>query len=1077
MEKNRFCSIGIAGLSLLFSFSTVLAQQREPQVQHERSSASRLAQQSDRKEVSANQGFSLMENSARIVPSPSRKMLGLPKDSPESPFVAAPPFQISPVLSVASSFKAASQKESLTFSSGTSTPRAMKSTGGTFEVPFFDDFDEDITYYTIIDNNSDGRTWMWDEEERAAFYRYSPDNKGDDWLVTPPIHLYAGKEYKVSFSARASMPDFPERIEAKWGKKPIAAELVEEIAPPTDLTSANYTSFSKTISPTESGNYYFGFHAISDANSFYLYLDSVSIENAADPAAPDSVTCLEANADPMGKLQATLTFHAPSKTIGQSPLSTLSRIEVKRNGELMATIASPAPGSEQTVVDGKALQGTNKYTITPYNEIGKGMERDISLYVGVDEPTAPVVKAQDRISSVKLVWDTVKGVNGGVVSPDSMVYDIYDVTHGEAMAEQLGSVKGKCEFEIGGLNTMADEEQNFLTYGVMASNVAGRSGFGVSSIIVGKPYTLPYHNSLKNATSEGKFIGLETEYGFSWGVVRDETYDADGGALAFTASKASTGTLLFGKMDLSGCKNPTLIFWYKTKVANPARLEICVQHPDNTIDPPLWSADFSNEENNEWKRALISLPPAMANEPYVILRMRGVATGDLDRNIIYVDNINITDPVQKDVAVEVEAPTELNKGQTAHLAINVINRGLDDVIAPRLKLTVNGEELYNQILEGEQLSILDGAKIAIDCPTSAVRNEDRLDVKAEVSTNGDLDESNNTSTATVALKTANVAAPTGLKASDNANAPVELNWEAPEWAYTTVTEDFESYAAWDTTFGVWSTIDADKGYAGKLSQNVRLPHEGEQYAFLNWQPSDYFQPGTGIDPHSGKKAAVAIYQYDESGRDFVAADNYLITPRLSGRRQTITFYVNNVRNTSGTSEESFEVMTSTTGKTMEDFRKLGDDYLQSDGNWTEISVEVPEGTSYLAIHHNTEAQKALLFMIDDITFEPSLAPESYNIYRDGGFLANVTGTSYTDKELLSDGQHKYEVTAVYADGSESVPVGIVILTDIIAIDATQPGDFNVYRLDGSCVFLHAKSMDGLRPGVYIVNGQKTLIRR
>ena len=602
------------------------------------------------------------------------------------------------------------------------------------------------------------------------------------------------------------------------GKEPIAAELVEEIAPPTDLTSANYTSFSKTILPTESGNYYFGFHAISDANSFYLYLDSVSIENAADPAAPDSVTCLEANADPMGKLQATLTFHAPSKTIGQSPLSTLSRIEVKRNGELMATIASPAPGSEQTVVDGEALQGTNKYTITPYNEMGKGMERDISLYVGVDEPTAPVVKAQDRISSVKLVWDTVKGVNGGVVSPDSMVYDIYDVTHGEAMAEQIGSVKGKCEFEIGGLNTMADEEQNFLTYGVMASNVAGRSRFGVSSIIVGKPYTLPYHNSLKNSTSEGKFIGLETEYGFSWGVVRDETYDADGGALAFTASKASTGTLLFGKMDLSGCKNPTLIFWYKTKVANPARLEICVQHPDNTIDPPLWSADFSNEENNEWKRALISLPPAMANEPYVILRMRGVATGDLDRNIIYVDNINITDPVQKDVAVEMEAPTELNKGQTAHLAINVINRGLDDVIAPRLKVTVNGEELYNQKLESEQLSILDGTKIALDCPTSTVRNEDRLDVKAEVLTDGDLDESNNTSTVTVALKTADVAAPTGLKASDNANAPVVLNWEAPEWAYTTVTEDFESYAAWDTTFGVWSTIDADKQYS--VNSNV-----------------------------------------------------------------------------------------------------------------------------------------------------------------------------------------------------------------------------------------------------------------
>lgn len=1076
--KQKACSpIWIASLSLLLSFSTILAQQKEPQVSQEKSSVSRFVQQSNRKGLSAKQEFPMVENSATIMSHPSRKMLDLHQDSLLRLFVTVPPFQISPAVSEAASPKAASQRESSNISSGVSTPRVMRSTDGTFEVPFFDDFKEDITDYTIIDNNSDGRTWMWDEEEQAAFYRYSSDNKADDWLITPPIHLYAGKEYKVSFSARASMSDFPERIEAKWGTKPIAADMTEEIAPPTDLTSANYTTFSKTVSPTENGNYYFGFHAISDANSFYLYLDSVSIENEDDPAAPDSVTSLEAKADPMGKLQATLTFQAPSKTIGQSPLSTLSKIEVKRNGVLIATIASPEPGSEQTVADNNPLQGTNKYTVTPYNENGKGMKRDVSLYVGMDEPTVPEVKAQDRISSVRLIWDPVKGANGGVVSPDSVVYDIYDVTHGEAMAEQIGSVKGENEFEIGGLNTMADEEQNFLTYGVMASNVAGRSGFGVSSIIVGTPYTLPYHNSLKNATSEGKFIGLQTENGFNWGVVRDETYDADGGALAFTASKPSTGSLLFGKMNLSGCKNPTLIFWYKTKEPNPARLEICVQHPDNTIDPPLWSVDFSNEENNEWKRALISLPSAQGNEPYIILRMRGVAPDDLNQNIVYIDNINITDPVQKDVAVEVEAPTELNKGQTAHLAINVINRGLDDVIAPRLKVTVNGEELYNQKLESEQLSILDGTKIALDCPTSTIHSEDHLDVKAEVLTDGDLDESNNTSAVTVALKTADVAAPTGLKASGNVNAPVVLNWEAPEWTYTTMTEDFENYAAWDTTFGEWSTIDADKGYAGKLSQNVRLPHEGEQYAFLNWQPSDYFQPGTGIDPHSGKKAAVAIYQYDESGRDFVAADNYLITPRLSGRRQTITFYVNNVRNTSGTSEESFEVMTSTTGKTLKDFRKLGDDYRQSDGNWTEISVEVPEGTSYLAIHHNTEAQKALIFMIDDITFEPSLAPESYNIYRDGGFLANVAGTSYTDKELLSDGQHKYEVTAVYADGSESIPVGIVIVTDIMPIEATQPGDFNVYRLDGSCVFLHAKSMNGLQPGVYIVNGQKTIISR
>ena len=115
----------------------------------------------------------------------------------------------------------------------------------------------------------------------------------------------------------------------------------------------------------------------------------------------------------------------------------------------------------------------------------------------------------------------------------------------------------------------------------------------------------------------------------------------------------------------------------------------------------------------------------------------------------------------------------------------------------------------------------------------------------------------------------------------------------PESSSAQVTDDFESYEPWSLSYGDWTTIDADGGLAGGLNQSMSYTHQGEQFAFLCWQPSDMFQSGQGLDPHSGTKALAGIYQVDETGQNFVDADNWLITPRLSGKAQTITFWVNN----------------------------------------------------------------------------------------------------------------------------------------------------------------------------------------
>ena len=89
---------------------------------------------------------------------------------------------------------------------------------------------------------------------------------------------------------------------------------------------------------------------------------------------------------------------------------------------------------------------------------------------------------------------------------------------------------------------------------------------------------------------------------------------------------------------------------------------------------------------------------------------------------------------------------------------------------------------------------------------------------------------------------------------------MKLTWDAPASTIEQKTDDFESYEAWSTTFGNWTTVDEDHGIAAPLAKGAEYRHQGEQFAFMNWQPSDIFKTGQGLDPHSGNKSLVAIYQ-------------------------------------------------------------------------------------------------------------------------------------------------------------------------------------------------------------------------
>lgn len=149
------------------------------------------------------------------------------------------------------------------------------------ELPYVNSFDDAASqkHFTIIDANEDGRTWNW--YNGMARYTYSSTNQGDDWLVSPAIKLVAGKKYAFSVAAHAQQASYPERLEVKAAQENTAEALAAgtEVLPSTDVTTPGFVTYENNVfTVAETGYYYIGVHAISDADSYYLYVDDFEVK-------------------------------------------------------------------------------------------------------------------------------------------------------------------------------------------------------------------------------------------------------------------------------------------------------------------------------------------------------------------------------------------------------------------------------------------------------------------------------------------------------------------------------------------------------------------------------------------------------------------------------------------------------------------------------------------------------------------------------------------------------------------------------------------------------------------------------
>ena len=949
---------------------------------------------------------------------------------------------------------------------------------------------------TIIDANNDASTWSFFSTEPCARYKYNKTNKGDDWLVTPGIKLVKDKKYVFSVDARQYGDMFPERLEVKMAKvngEVTAASLSSGtvVIAETGFSGKEYVTLTNEITAPDDGYYVFGIHAVSEPDNFYLYAKNIKVEAGLPETAPASPTVEVTPADG-GLLKATVKVTAPDKNLKGDALSgNLSKIVVMRDGSTIKTFNDVAPGAVNTFTDDQGItDGEHTYISVAYDAAGEAgkVSGEIKAYIGIDTPKAvDNFVCTDKQDKVGLTWNRVtEGKDGHYMDPARVSYILYTVKFETiwgmtfpVLDQKIDSLVDKTSYDYP-FASLDEGDQGMKTFGMLTSTVAGvNNDTKYANILVGKPYELPF---IENFATQSL-----THYWYVNGItsilLSSNASDGDGSAMILALSKYAEqpgeGYFSSGKININPANKPYLIFDVKSASAN-ANLSVWGSKNGGEFTK---LSDITLSDTYTLNKIDLS---SLKGGRYASVRF--VSDFASVQDSLILDNIMVRDLYSDDLGVEISAPANVVAGENIAVNVKVINNGENNCNKYTVELYANNEKVDSKEIT-DPLNAFKEKEIVFNYPTTIFAEDGDINFKAKVLTETDLNPDNNEAETVVNLKHSSVSAPENFKGKEK-DGGVTLTWEAPKNLNSEVTEDFEKYDKWIyDNVGDWTMIDQDKQYTGGFFRNTYYPHQQDQFAYIVWTPRDFTGDGTvniteanpTMAPHSGEKALASIYSFsikeDGSAGDFVANDDWLVSPELPGTAQTINFYTGFYASDDGQNvfPQTYQVLSSSTGKEVNDFTKIGEDRVTSTP-WENVSVDLPEGAKYFAIRNISSKDNAFIFLVDDITYTAGNEVVSYNIYVDGELTTSVDGaTLEAVLNGIGNGEHTYAVTAVYKGGIESKPVIITLTTTGISSVSADGKPVDIYTVDGKLVRKQATSLEGLN-GLYIINGQKVIVK-
>ena len=341
-------------------------------------------------------------------------------------------------------------------------------------------------------------------------------------------------------------------------------------------------------------------------------------------------------------MKAVLTFKAPTKAINGDELTTLSKIEILKEGNVILTENEVEKGKEYSfTVDG--VQGMNHYNVIVYDEQGRGRDAEKSVFIGTDIPQ----HVQNLIASwddektdqaALLTWDAPGGNRSQRRVHQSRRTDLQlrNIPFGSIIDMATGSKKPLYLMTTAGLT-----KQTYTQGYICAVSAGGKGAYTPFGIMLGTPLAFPFAESFAQGNVSTETWSVATVGGDdTWGMYQNggslDAQDEDNGYAMLVNKKAEAddSRLESPIINIAGQDKLTLEFYLHTENA-----ELTVETTVNGTIYEAASEALRSDGSNEWTKVRLPLDQLAGNKR-IQLGFRGKTEKAGAR--IAIDNITLT---------------------------------------------------------------------------------------------------------------------------------------------------------------------------------------------------------------------------------------------------------------------------------------------------------------------------------------------------------------------------------------------------------------------------------------------------
>ena len=154
-------------------------------------------------------------------------------------------------------------------------------------LPFLETFNSDSPTrdcWTIVDANSDGKTWNYTTSTDVAGYPYNSNSSANDWLISPKISIVSGAKLTFDYSVASSSYD--EKFQVYVMSSPSNYGSATNILGTQTVNNTSWQTINAiSLSAYAGQDIHIGIKCISNSDMYNLYIDNFKVSGPPPYAA------------------------------------------------------------------------------------------------------------------------------------------------------------------------------------------------------------------------------------------------------------------------------------------------------------------------------------------------------------------------------------------------------------------------------------------------------------------------------------------------------------------------------------------------------------------------------------------------------------------------------------------------------------------------------------------------------------------------------------------------------------------------------------------------------------------------